>query len=292
MTSRRARLICQRAALTLVGSSMILVPGALASRAATTASGLIAGSGSSYSLDLSNTGTDPIRCMTLTVAPGVTVATASGPSGAAGGPIGGGSAFGFQQLDIPPATSATFTFTTLAPYPANAGGDLQVSSDCQTYVVVRANGPAPPCNCRDIGARAARTAADFTNLRRFHFQLTWTMTCTGGTGNCQGELKILPPHGFARTAPESSTISCTGTCASSSSGTIQVAGTFPRTMQTLKQRRNKTVIFAFKTFCTQNGVRIAAGNGAITVVYNAKGLLDRRKSDLDADGLPDARKRK
>ena len=282
----------QLTVLTLLGLSTVLVPFALASHAATTASGVISGVGTNYSLDLRNTGTDPIRCMTLDVAPGVTTTTASGPSGAVGGVLSGGGRFGFQQLDIAPSAAATFSFTTLAPYPASAGGDLQVSSDCQTYVLVRATGPTSPCNCQRVGTTVARKTLDFTSLRRYRFQLVWTMNCAGDAGNCEGDVNFIPPRGFTMTTPRNSTISCTGTCASTSSGVIEVAGTFPRDMRTPDQRRNKTVILAFKTFCTQNGVRIAAANGAITAVYNANGRLDERKSDLNGDGLPDARKRK
>ena len=291
MRLRQARLISQRAVLTLLGFSMILVPGALASPAATNASGVITGSGTSYSLDLANTGTDSIQCMTLVVASGVSVSAASGPSGAAGGLLSGGSGFRFQELNIAAGASATFAFTTLAPYPVNAGGELHVSSDCKTELVVRATGPTPACNCQGLGTRVNRTTAHFTNLRRFQFQLVWTMTCTGGTGNCQGDVNIIPPLGFRLTSPRNSTISCTGTCANTSNGMIQVAGAFPRNLGTLKQRRNKTFIFAFKTFCTQNGTRVAAGNGTLTAIYTAKGLLDKRKSDLNGDGHPDGQRR-
>ena len=42
-----------------------------------------------------------------------------------------------------------------------------------------------------------------------------------------------------------------------------------------------------RTFCVVGHTRHAEPDGVFTVVYDAKGRLDKRKSDLNGDGRPD-----
>ena len=54
-----------------------------------------------------------------------------------------------------------------------------------------------------------------------------------------------------------------------------------------KRRAGKSFQFRLKTFCVVGHVKHAEPDGVFTVVYDAKGRVDRRKSDLNGDGRPD-----
>lgn len=107
----------------------------------TAATATIAGSGTSYTLTVLNTGQTQIQCLRFEPPQGVQVTAADGPGTVTRDPLG----FSAQGLAIGPDQRVDFTFTTSAPYPENAGGTLFVSPDCQAGSDVRGTvtGPAP-----------------------------------------------------------------------------------------------------------------------------------------------------
>ena len=130
------RLQAVYAAVTLVVLSIV----APAASAAVAAQGTISGSGTSYSLEVRNSGDETLARMSFTAADGVTITGSDGPGSPAGA---SSSSFSRQGLSIAPGAAAVFTFTTSAPYPANAGGTLSVANAAGRFVDSRATGPAP-----------------------------------------------------------------------------------------------------------------------------------------------------
>ena len=121
---------------------VVLLLGAAGPAAAqqTAANGVIAGSGTSYTLTITNTGQTTLQCMRFQPAQGVQMTSASGPGNTQ---LAGNTIFG-QNQSIPPDGSAQWTFQTQQPYPPNGGGNLAVSPDCSQDVPAGVTGPAPP----------------------------------------------------------------------------------------------------------------------------------------------------
>jgi hypothetical protein len=308
LSGRAVALVCAAAAL-VVGTAR---SAGAADRAgqATSAAGVIAGvpdaSGNAYTLTMTNTGREPIECMRFTVAQGVTLTGTTSPPGTQTGVLNGRQ-FG-ARIDpaLQPGDSKVWTFTTQAPYPANAGGGLDVSPDCIEDVPGMVTGPAPGgavapppppppgprCKCVSLDVKVTREALNFSDPNRFHFQLVWTIKCEGAAGNCRGQIKVGPPPGFKITTQQKYTVHCVGGCKKkATSGAVFIGGKFPADFKSLPERRNKTVEFTFTTFCLQDGRYNRVGQQTLTVVYNSKGITDQRKTDFNATGVPDGRER-
>src|SRR5438876_447971 len=93
----------------LLGLLVITSP-ASAARTSVGGSGTLSGSGGTYGLIVSNTGSDPIKCMRYFAPSGTTITSASG-----NGAASFGNGFGAQNVNIPAGGSASFSFTTSQP---------------------------------------------------------------------------------------------------------------------------------------------------------------------------------
>jgi len=150
-----------------------------------------------------------------------------------------------------------------------------------------------------VGTRTSATS-DFTandaEYTDFSFHVDWTMGCGGRPGKCKGEIDVVPPGGTDIKIPQKlQLISCDGSCSGEGvdvwKGSFRVRGSSALSLD--KDRRaNKSFTFRLERYCLQDGTRVAAGDGSITIAYGATGLFDRRRSDLNGDGQPDGLKSK
>jgi hypothetical protein len=246
------------------------------------------GEGFRYTVVLTNTGTDVIKCMRFFAPPGITISSVTGPPGTRQEDTG---VFSNGSLVIEPTASATWTIAVSGAITAASPPRINVSSDCRAdfaaQVVVQE--PPPPCKCSRIETSVTRVALNFTDSSRYHFQLVWKMTCVGQVGRCNGQVHVIPPPGFRITtpAPRKLPIRCVGTCAKVSSQPTFIGGPFPRNFRELRQRRNRTIVFRFRKVCIVDGRPVPAGIGRLTVVYNRRGITDQKRSDFNGDGFPD-----
>ena len=245
----------------------LVVPLAFGATKALNATGVIAGSGTSYTLTVTNTGDQPIRCMRLFPAAGVQ-ATAGAPppdwqSGTSAGFIGF-----FNPNGLAPGASVAFSFTTAAAYPPSAGGDLHISTDCQTDVVVKATGPVAtpppptekPCKCADLTVTVDGPLLTKKVLRPtkhdFGISFSWDMTCSEGKGGCKGVVQFQPPQILAGTLPKPSnalhlnvktkTFICKADCGAGDTGSFEVK---MLSRDQLKKLFGRKLAFSIKTIC-------------------------------------------
>lgn len=270
--------------------AVVIVPLAAGATTTVNATGVIAGSGTNYTITITNTGSEPIKCMQLLVPAGVRVATVTPPAGWTGGIDAATRArFGAQSAaGIPPGGTATFSFTTEAPYPEGAGGELHVSANCQTDVVVKATGPgggAKKCNCTSLTAKIDPTLLKKKNVpadkQNFGVGFTWTMKCDAGAGGCKGRIDFLPPKVLAGSLPKPptnfklnikrATITCVGPCAKTQTGRFQIE---MKATDQLTQLFGRTLAFRLKLWCVDaNGNLVSKGTKAVNVRVDQKGKL-------------------
>lgn len=271
--------------------ALVIVPLAAGTSMTVNATGVIEGTGTSYKLTITNTGTEPIKCMQLLVAAGVRVGTVTPPGGwAASIDPSTRARFGAQsQAGIPPGGSAMFSFTTEAPYPEGAGGELHVSANCQTDVVVKATGPggggAKKCNCVALAVKVDPTLIKKKNVpadkQDFGVGFTWTMTCDAGQGGCKGRVDFLPPKILAGSLPKPpanfklnikrATVNCLGQCAKTQSGRFEIK---MKSTDQLNVLFGRTLAFQLKLWCVSaNGQLVSKGTRTIKVRVDQKGRL-------------------
>ncbi len=266
---------------------------------------MISGSGTTWSIEIENTGSEPIICFQFFLASGVLATTpGTGPAGwqlaTNGQVIGGRSATG-----IPPGGKQTFTFPTSVPYPPNGGGRLNVSSNCQTDVAASVSGPALPPpkekKCKCAGLTVTTRAANI-GFASWSMTVDWTLTCTGDAGGgCQGEIR---PGGWNRgdmvitrpkapkakkgETPKPLVLTCKGKCKKKpSKGSVRLSG---RAEKSLKRttRAAQQYQFVLNQYC--DGKKV--GNTRVTVVFDLNGRVDKKASDLNANGVPDGQDKK
>ncbi len=314
MTARRLGL------LLAVGSTVLLVPHADATSSVVSAKGVISGSGTTWSIEIENTGTEPIRCFQFQLATPVLAKSPGTPP--AGWQLGtnGQVVGGKSEAGIPPGGKQKFTFPTTVPYPPNAGGKLSVSADCTSDAQAVVIGPAPPsappkpppattpgpCRCTTVRADILRTArltwqkSGFERVPAVTFRVRWAMQCSAGKGGCRGsvtlkavktprgdrfdfdEAFISPDDGAGRAR-----IDCRGSCKRITVGahTYKAVGensaTWPSGPAGLAVRMRLT------TKCASgNGYRQVRAGYAL-LVFTKQGRLDLGKSDLDWNGKLD-----
>lgn len=221
-----------------------------------------------YSLTVTNTGDQPIRCFRLIVKEPVLI-TGTGPlpgwqQGASRPPPAPDVGARSLGSGLAPGQSLSLSFKTDRPYPANDGGVLRVSADCVADVSVPVTGPAPPppkpCKCVKLNL-----AIDGTLLTKqrvppdrndFGVGFAWKMTCSAGAGTCKATIVFRPPEILAGTLPEPpnnlrlnikrKTFICQGPCAKSKTGKFQIKMLFRDQLNVLFGR---TLAYSITTKC-------------------------------------------
>ena len=267
----------------MAGTILALTTVASTAQAAVAGNGVISGSGTSYTMVVTNTGTDTIRCMRWFAPSGTTVPSANGP----GTTSTFGTGFGGQGLSIAPGQSATFTFTTSQALSASNNGQLHLSSDCVSDVTGSLSGPTAgntPCNCISLNGRIVPKTIKITNPGesggiKLEFSIAWFMNCGSGTGGCTGQLELFPPQPAkklkTRLKPVSGRINCVADCAGSKTGVAHftlIGG------PALGNPRRNGKAFAMTMKRTCQGRAIAAQK--FVLVFNKIGLVDKKKSRL------------
>lgn len=292
---------------------LALVPPAAGAQATVSGTATLSGSGTSYTLRLTNTGSEPIRCWRLTLPAGVQAVSIGRPPndwqvGAPGPPpqpvLGGQGGAG-----IPPGASADFPFTTDTGFPAGLAAALRISGDCKTDTDAAVTGPAAgtspppatnapkpkPCACTSLTARInPRTFEYVRRLSKVALQLKldidWTMKCTGGAGRCSGRVEVDPlNHGTLR--PKDGLVQCAGKCAKTTRGYQRFLVIDDR----LAYGVRGDPFFGKHLFKTELRLVVRARCGAkkpltrvLRVTFDHEtGLVDWETSDLDGDGRED-----
>lgn len=160
----------------------------------------------------------------------------------------------------------------------------------------------PPCKCdrltvdvrpSHVATAQGQVVATGVAASRVILQVSWTLTCSVGTGkSCSGRIQLTPPAGGATTMNAAVTkklnnggkvelkgkplktglaFSCTGPCAASTVGWFFVQSDFGALLE------GKTLTFDFVTTCSGQQHR-----QRITLVYRPNGSLDKSKSTLKA----------
>ena len=269
--------------LALLAALLLFAAPASAAPSAVGGSGTLSGSGTSYTLVVANTGSDPIKCMRYFAPAGTTIASASG-----NGAASFGNGFGAQGLSLAQGQSATFSFTTSQPLGSDLG-QLHLSGDCVSDVngsLALASTPptAGPCKCITFYARILPSSIALTNPGErgglhMEFDVTWFMNCSTGSGGCTGRFELLPPQPAlklgARLKPLSGRIDCTANCAATQTGTMHFTLIGGRALGN-PARLGHSYALTVKRTC--QGKTVAPQT--FVLKFNKIGLVDKAKSRL------------
>ncbi len=308
-------------ALVPIAVGISMAPLALGASLDVNASVQLTGSGTTYTVTLTNTGSDPIVCWQLTLAAGTQATGFQTPP--AGWQVGGATAPPAQVIGgqnrtsgIPPGGSAGFTFTTNGPL--GNGSQARISSTCTSGsdVTVPASGPgstapppppaARPCACKSLTARVS--SVRFDRIGSLVVRLAWELECTDGTGGCRGTLTPTLGRaakaegfvgGFRNDSPK--TVLCRGSCGEKRTSVVPPAFFI---------ERPASVIGVDDAAIAARKARWRARVGVITIevartcgdkrrtpllldlAFDRKGFLDKAKSDLNGNGILDGREKR
>jgi len=285
-------------------TALLLVPAAAARQTNVAAEGELTGEGTSYVLEVTNRGSDTLQCMRYTAPPGTRIVSVNGP----GSTASNGAAFGSQGINIVTGDTKTWSFTTDKPITTDAHGVLEVSATCSVGSDVTATltgpvAPPKPCKCITFTARIVPKSLSLFGITNtglnLGFTVAWAMNCTTGTGDCEGEFELAPPQpagplgakirlvdNEGRIGPASGKFTCKGDCGTLTTG-IQSFRLFGKAGFGAKKRANKSYKLTMARTC--QGAKIAPLK--FTLTFDKLGQVDKKKSDLNADGKPDGKKK-
>jgi hypothetical protein len=293
-------------------AALLAVPISLASEARVSATATIAGSGTEYRLTVVNDGDEPILCFGLLLE-GVQPVNATGPAGVLTrvGTFQGRGLVHMQGTPavpaIPAGATVTVTFRTNVAIPANAGGEIRYSATCQpgSDQIGRASGPTPPppppppptpqptpCTCKDLKARIVpnRLLAPQATATGMTLELLveWTLTCTKGTGNCNGRLTLVPSARGkrlgARVSAPAGAVTCQGPCARRTTQAQKYVVTAGPRYASGRLGRSGERLLRLELQRVCKGKRL---NQVFYIAFTRAGAVDRGLSDLNGNGIDD-----
>jgi hypothetical protein len=303
-----------RLALVVLVAVATIVPLASGASAKVDATGVVAGSGTDYTITVTNTGDQSIICMQF-FPNGANVVEASGPGSIR--TFGGG--FGAQGFVLLRGDTAKWTFSTDKALALSAGGKLHVSGDCANDTVIDAVGPLPPpCKCSKVDAFLNNFHIFGAGTTRIEFDVKWQITCTPGQGSgCKGKVNVLAPRGadfltqggktLRPAHPKIVAVNCAGPCNATTGGkeTLQYVAfqTFKDKKGKVRTRPNPRFLpqgRANKAFTIKVGLICISPDGVpgfpttktLTLKFDRLGQVDYKKSDLNGDGKADGRQLK
>lgn len=297
-----------------VGAVVALAAGSTASARQQVVAGtaVVTGDAGDYNLSIESaaTSTAPIRFWRWELGQGRMVTAASrvdgwqlGLSKPAPAPIIAGRATG---TGIAPGQKATFRILTDMPFDGDgAPGILHVSEDGVTDVLFMLIFGSPPkpkpepvvaCSCRNLTVTGSKYSSSQVNtgVARLKVNLNWALTCAGAPGKpCTGRIEIQPPaRSDIRVAtPKSRNVRCAGRCTgtpSTTRGTARMEATSVKDLY-FDERAGKSFAFRLRLWCTRGSKEVLVGSKRMTFAFGSGGFLDKRKSDLNGDGVPDGR---
>ena len=286
-------------AIALVALAFAVVPMAAAMPDAVVAKGTITKNpNGSYVLEIESMG-DTIQCMRYTAPQGTSITSANGP-----GQTGfQGSAFGSQGTNIASGNSKLWTFTTDKPLSFGSFGVLEVSATCAFGSDVRVEltyEETGDCRCLSFTARILPKSLSLfgisTTSLNLGFTVFWTMNCSKGVGGCTGEFELNRPQPVTagsklrlvndkgKLGKATGEFTCKGDCGKLNEGT-QRFRLFGKTAMGSKNRANKTYTMTMSRFCQGKPVKPLK----FKLVFDKLGQVDKKKSDLNANGKPDGK---
>jgi hypothetical protein len=193
--------------------------------------------------------------------------------------------------------SATYKGTFSSAENATIGQNAASEPDCTGTPVAPPPPPPLPCRCLRLEARIVPSSIAFVNPGEtggMHMELTvaWTMACTRGTGGCAGKFDLLPPQPAlalrAKLSPNLGRINCNGACGKTLTGSkafVLTAG--PKFGGERRGRTVKSMKLRMHREC--QGKKTT--DRIFTVVFDPRtALVDKKKSDLNANGIADGKK--
>ena len=194
--------------------------------------------------------------------------------------------------------SATYKGTYSSAENAALGQDAASATDCTGTPVAPPPPPPPrPCRCIRFEARIAPSSIHFVNPGEtggMHMELkvAWTMICTTGQGRCAGRFDLLPPQPAlalgAKLKPNFGRINCNSPCGRVSHGTkefVLTAG--PKFGGDRRGRAVKSMQLRMHRECQGR----KTSDRIFTFVFDPRtALVDKKKSDLNANGIADGKK--
>lgn len=91
--------------------------------------------------------------------------------------------------------------------------------------------------------------------------------------------------------PASGKISCNGRCIgppSTSKGTAKLRATSAGDLY-FDARAGRSFVFKLRLYCTRGGKEVLVGAKRMTFAFAGSGFLDRKKSDLNGNGVADGK---
>ena len=150
-----------------------------------------------------------------------------------------------------------------------------------------------PCKCTRLIARIPPKTIAFVNRGSMYmeFAIAWTMSCQSGAGRCNGEISLLPTAPAvalgAKLKPggQLARFSCTGPCGRTTNGVKKFVLTGgPKLGAAQRGRTVKSIQLRMLRSCQDKRLP----NETFTIVFDPKtGLVDKKASDLNADGKKD-----
>jgi hypothetical protein len=147
-----------------------------------------------------------------------------------------------------------------------------------------------PCKCRKLSIAASGVSSG----QRTHpngpvlvgMTITWRLTCTAGKGRCRGTVTALPPAGSdVKITQPGGAVACTAPCGTSSTGSFRLKATSANDLD-FDNRANESYGFRFQISCSGR-----TRTKTVTLAFGPRGFLDRKRSDLNANGIPDGKER-
>lgn len=148
-----------------------------------------------------------------------------------------------------------------------------------------------PCECSKVEAVTELKFLGVTDRPiNLWIDLDWKLRCTGGEGDCNGEIEVLKPK--RRTdivAVSKQRIGCKGDCDTIRGGSMRFRFKSKNDLY-VDERGGERFSFLVRTACLVGGKRVGVRTQPMTIVFKPNGKVDKAKSDLDADGKPDRKK--
>lgn len=291
----------RRALPLLAVAAVLLVPATSWShpaRVASSLTGTIEVVPGGIKVTVTNNGSDAFNYFLIKMVPSVhhTSATIDRGGGCGAGPDSNTVRCGISFAGFKPGETYTVTIMTDAAYPANGGAQLFAgvgTSGTSFTPAGNATGPAAPpptpCLCESFDELGA-SPSNFTDSHTFVFDIDYKLECTGGAGTCRGQITVAKQgiNDLTIATPKKQPVACTGRCGNAIGGrSIRVIGHSKNDLG-LKARRGKTFRFRITGYCLDAGGKAQLRSAAtVRAVYDARGFVDRKKSDLNADGHAD-----
>jgi hypothetical protein len=306
-----------RLAALLVLLVLVVVPYATGAATAVSARATLTGSGTTYRMTVVNDGDRPILCFGLLLT-GVQPMSATGPAGVLTR-VGSFQGRGLVHMQgtaatpaIPVGGTAIVDFRTNVAIAPNAGGEIRYSDTCQpgSDVIGQASGPPSPppppppppprpkpCTCKDLKARIVPnrflSPANTTGGMELELLLEWTLSCTKGARGCAGNLTLEPSTrgrrlGASVAAPAAGKVRCRGNCAKTTSGFQKfVVRAGPRYGAGRRGGSGERLLrLELNRVCKSKRI-----DQVFLIAFSRSGAVDRRLSDLNANGIDDGKDR-